>query len=73
VTITPTDEGLSIEVRDPGEPARGGEGEEWAEVSTIAASWGGRRTRDGHVAWAQLRAAQAGSGVTSFVTEQASR
>ena len=56
VKVTPSDAGIRIEVRDPGEPARDGEGSEWTEVSTIARSWGGGRTHDGHFAWAELYA-----------------
>ncbi|GAA0402487.1 hypothetical protein GCM10009530_63030 [Microbispora corallina] len=55
VTITPLARGLRVEVRDPGDPVTGGEGAEWAEVSTHAASWGGSRTAEGHMAWAELR------------------
>lgn len=55
VTIIPARDGLRVEVRDPGEPVTGGEKDEWSEVSALTDSCGCSRTRDGHVAWAELR------------------
>ncbi|MBP2704360.1 hypothetical protein JOL79_11105 [Microbispora sp. RL4-1S] len=55
VVIIPSLTGLRIEVGDPGDPVPSGAGSEWAEVSTLAASFGASRTAQGHRAWAELR------------------